>query len=257
MVPQLEQSVELKRSVELAQRIQQSLLPQHPPDIKNVAVFGQSRYCDATGGDYYDFAEAVSDGIGRTIIAIGDVTGHGLGAALLMCTSRAALRAAAQSEQSLGRLLTHVNTVLTQDAVEDLFMTMTLMTIDPDTRCVRYACAAHDPIMVLDPKSGELTELAEGSIPLGAMPGIDYEEYQYSGVPAGAIIFIGTDGIWEARSPDDEMFGKERMVASIQRSLALSPREIGQAVESDLEKFLRGRKIQDDVTYVVLKLEGE
>lgn len=254
MVPQLAQTVELQRSVELAQRIQQSLLPQSPPKLDAADIFGRSRYCDATGGDYFDFADAVQDTRGNPIIAIGDVTGHGLGAALLMCTARAALRAAAQSEESLGRLMTHVNTVLTQDAVEDLYMTMTLMTVDCATRTVRYACGGHDPIMIFEPQTGEMTELSEGSIPLGAMPGMDYEQYDTADIPPGAIIFIGTDGIWEARDPDGEMFGKERMIEAIKSSLHMSAAGIGHAVEASLEAFLRGRSIQDDVTYVVVKL---
>ncbi len=254
MVPQLEQSVELQRSVELAQRIQQSLLPQHPPKIEGLDLFGRSRYCDATGGDYFDFADAVHDPHGRLVVAIGDVTGHGLGAALLMCTARAALRASAQTSASLGQNLTHVNTVLTEDAVEDLFMTMTLMTIDPATRTIRYGCAAHDPIMIFHPETGEMTELSDGSIPLGAMPGMDYEEYRYDDAPPGAIVFIGTDGIWEARNPSDEMFGKDRMVEAIKSAISKPAGEIGAAVEASLEAFLEGRKIQDDVTYVVMKL---
>lgn len=256
MVPQLEQSVELRRSVELAQRIQQSLLPRQSPAAERLEIFGRSKYCDATGGDYFDFAETIrsAEGEGKPLIAIGDVTGHGLGAALLMCTARAALRAAAQTEQSPGRLLGLVNTVLTQDAVEDLYMTMTLLIVDPDAGTVRYGCAAHDPILVFDPKTGDMRELAEGSIMLGAMPGFEYEDYHADGIPPGAVLFIGTDGIWEARNPADEMYGKDRMIEAIRGALSGSAAEIGAAVEASLEAFLQGRKIQDDVTYVVVRV---
>ena len=254
MVPQLQQSVELKRSVELAQRIQQSLLPTRPPTVPRLDIFGRSRYCDATGGDYFDFAEAVRDGSGHTLIAIGDVTGHGLGAALLMCTARAALRAAAQTEHSPGRLLTHVNAVLTQDAVDDMYMTMTVLTVDPAAGTVRYACGGHDPILVFAPGGGDMRELSEGSIILGMLPGTDFEDHTADGLAVGSVLFIGTDGIWEARNPVDEMFGKDRMIEALRSSLDGTSRDIGMAVEAALEKFLSGRKIQADVTYVVLKL---
>lgn len=99
-----------------------------------------------------------------------------------------------------------------------------------------------------------MRELSEGSIILGMLPGTDFEDHTADGLAVGSVLFIGTDGIWEARNPVDEMFGKDRMIEALRSSLDGTSRDIGMAVEAALEKFLSGRKIQDDVTYVVLKL---
>lgn len=257
MVPELQQSVELKKSMELAQRIQQSLLPQQPPTIAGLDVAGRSQYCDATGGDYYDFAESVELPGHQLLLAIGDVTGHGLGAALLMCTARAALRSAALGSTSLGLLMSRINRVLTQDAIQDMYMTMTLAIIDGQAGTVQYACAAHDPIVAYDPATKSFRELSEGSIMLGVMPDMEYETYTASGFTPGTVLFIGTDGIWEAHNAAGEMFGKERMNQAIQENAHGTAAEVGMAVEQALSAFLGKTRIQDDVTYVVVKILAE
>lgn len=254
MVPQLKNAVELRQSLELATEVQQALLPQKPPNLRRLDVHGHSSYCDSTGGDYYDFADVLDWPDRNALIAVGDVTGHGIGAALVMCTARAALRSAALAGGSLGQILSTVNTILTQDAEHRLYMTMTLMVIDPDRSAIRYACAAHDPIIVYEPTADAFRQLEEGSIPLGAMPGTAYEEYSAEGFTAGTVFLLGTDGIWEARNAAEEMFGKERLHAAIRAHAAGSAEQLAAGINAALHAFLGGRAIQDDVTFVVAKL---
>jgi len=254
MVPQLENRMELQKSLEIAQRVQQSLLPQKTPALYRLDIASRSRYCDTTGGDYFDFAEAIDLPRDQRLIAVGDVTGHGLGAALVMCTARASLRTAAAEGGSMGQLLSRVNHCLCQSVVEDMFMTMTVMHIDPDKGELRYACAAHEPIILCDPDTRKITELNEGSLPLGALPGKRYDEHAAYGLKTGSVLFLGTDGVWEATNEQDESFTRARLIEIIRDNAHLPAAAIGNAVESALAAFLHGQSIQDDITYVIVKV---
>jgi sigma-B regulation protein RsbU (phosphoserine phosphatase) len=135
-------------------------------------------------------------------------------------------------------------------------MTMSLMVVDPERGVVRYACAAHDPILAYEPAGDTFRELEEGSIPLGAMAGTEYEEYTANGFRPGTVLLLGTDGIWEARNAADEMFGKERLQAAVRGAArdGGTSRAITSAVNDALNAFLAGRPIQDDVTFVVARM---
>lgn len=256
MVPKLRESVELQRSMALATGVQQALLPNNPPALPGLDIFGKSRYCDSTGGDYYDYVDMVDLPDHRgALLAVGDVTGHGIGAALLMATARAALRTAAMTPgANLGELITRVNKLLCQEAEHGLFMTLTIALVDAERGVVRYACAAHDPIYCFDPKTKRWRELAEGFLALGALEDSVYEEYTADGFTPGTMLFIGTDGIWEARNTAGDMYGKERMLAVLEANADKPAKEAGLAMEADLDAFLVGTKAQDDVTYVLIRM---
>src|SRR6185436_11708841 len=120
----------VERDLVIARQIQQSLLPSADPLSDRLDIAGRSRYCDQTGGDYYDFIDLAHSQDGSTIFAIGDVTGHGIAAALLMASARAALRVGAVETGTLSQMMNKVNRLLTTDKLHDRFMTMTLLTID-------------------------------------------------------------------------------------------------------------------------------
>lgn len=252
----LRQRMELEQSLKLATQVQQNLLPQKAPTLAGLDVSGFSRYCDATGGDYFDFVDVSRISDRQTLIAVGDVTGHGIGAALLMATARAAVRSSVLTGASLGEVMTRVNTTISRDSNHGLYMTMTLMAVDPAGRTVRWACAGHDPIIHYDPRTRSLREFDDGFIPLGTMDEVAYEEYTADGIVAGSILIVGTDGIWEARNPAGNMYGKERMRKVILANTQASAKELGDAIRQDLEEFLSGRAIQDDVTLVVVRVTG-
>jgi len=249
----LKQRLELEQSLAVAMQVQQSLLPQGPPTAAGLDVAGRSRYCDATGGDYFDFIDVPPLPGGRTMIAVGDVMGHGIGAALLMATARAALRSHASLDADLGGLLTRVNAVLARDARHGKFMTMLLLVADPSQGSFRWASAGHDPPIILDPVRGWV-ETDGGDLPLGVMEDVTYQETGVSGLSAGAVIVIGTDGIWEAKNPRDDGFTKDRLRAVVAANASAKAETIVGAVERALDGFLEGRAIQDDVTMVILRL---
>jgi sigma-B regulation protein RsbU (phosphoserine phosphatase) len=214
MAAGLRERMELEHSISLAKHVQQSLLPAGPPEVPGLEVFGQSQYCDATGGDYYDFIDvsALPSG-GGVMVAVGDVTGHGIGSALVMATARAALRSTliGWAGKSLGEVLCKVNRVLAEDARHGLFMTMVLMEIDVARRRLRWASAGHEPAILYNPVEDTFEELDGGDIPLGIEAETEYMEYTRGIGANDRLMVIGTDGIWEARNRADEMFGRERL----------------------------------------------
>lgn len=258
----LKERIELERAMELAMEVQQGLLPQGVPAVKGLDVAAHCRYCDVTGGDYYDFIEVSDLPGGRTLIAIGDALGHGIASALLMATARAALRAsaAAPGPVSLGDVLVRVNAVLSHGARQGRFMTMLLMVADPDAGTLRWARAGHEPVVLYSPSSDAFIDLDGGSIPLGIEP-VGFEEYHFDALTPGMILVAGTDGLWEAMNPAGEMFGRQRLrevirQASRPQASGLPPcaADIVAAIDRALTEFVQGRRIKDDVTLVVARV---
>jgi sigma-B regulation protein RsbU (phosphoserine phosphatase) len=254
MVLQLEERIRLKEAMNLAMEVQQNLLPQKPLQIKNMDIVGKSIYCDETGGDYFDFFQFPALGPDKVGIAVGDVVGHGISAALLMTTARAFLRSQMAQPGDLDQKVTDVNRLLCLDTFESCdFMTLFLMVIDANKRELRWVRAGHDPAIVYDPSSNSIIELnGRGSV-LGIDPDWTFEEYKHSEWSDGQIIVIGTDGIWETENPHAEKFGKFRLRQIIRQHSQFSSQEILDAITNALEAFRGTAPQSDDVTLVVVK----
>lgn len=254
MMLQLEERVRLKAALDLAMEVQQKLLPQKNMKIDGVDIAAKSIYCDETGGDYYDFIqfpELVKEGIG---IAVGDVVGHGIAAALLMTTARALLRSRASQPGSLKQKINDVNRLLCEDTSQDgSFMTLFFMLIDIGTKEIRWVRAGHDPAIVYDASTGSFDELSGQGIVLGADDKWSFQDNKYSRWSDGQIILIGTDGIWETVNPDGEPFGKERVRQIIHQHRNRSAQELLQTITDELTAFRQGANQDDDITLVVIK----
>ncbi len=254
MIPQLEDRMRMRQSLAVAMEVQQHLLPQEPPKIEGLDIAGISIYCDETGGDYYDFLE-MSQGDGdRVVAALGDVTGHGIGAALLMATARAMLRTHLSEPNDLGEVFCETNRQLTNDTAAGRFMTLVCMTYDVKSRMLRWANGGHDAPFTVDLKTREMRELDGGGIPLGIEASWEYESYEQRVPESGMLIVVGTDGIWEARNPAGDMFGKERMCEIIRRNVDVSASEMIEAIKSGLFAFMAGAPRADDITMLVIKV---
>jgi sigma-B regulation protein RsbU (phosphoserine phosphatase) len=252
----LKERLEMRASLAVAMEVQQNLLPQEVPASAAIDVAAFSTYCDETGGDYYDFPEHAtveSFGDGSLLVVIGDVTGHGIGAALIMATARAAIRTRLLQEGSLGAVLSGVNEVLAADMPGGRFMTLLAMTISPDGSVFRWASAGHDPPIVFNGDSRMFSEPDGGDVPLGIIPDVAFQEYEWLTGPAGSIVVLGTDGIWETASPSGELYGKDRLRAIIAHEHARSCQEIGEAIVEDLDAFRESDRPLDDVTLIVWK----
>ncbi|MGB7157338.1 MAG: SpoIIE family protein phosphatase [Tepidisphaeraceae bacterium] len=257
MIGLLRDRMALRHSLGVAMDVQQRLLPAKPPSIPGLDIAGHSTYCDETGGDYYDYLSVDEVGQRGVLIALGDVMGHGIAAALIMAGARAILRSRARGEGNLARLVTHLNDLLVNDLQGRRFMTMHLSIIDLDNMVFRWASAGHDPALIYDPVKDRFEEIDVGGLPLGVADGAEYQEAQYQPLHAGQVILIGSDGVWETANPAGELFEKDRLRDIVRQTASLSSAEIINAIIRRLDDF-RGRKNPaDDVTLVVLKVLGD
>ncbi len=252
--PKLRDRERIKRSLAIAREIQQHLLPQENPQIPGFDIAGFSVYCDETGGDYYDFIDLMDIDSQKLGIAVGDVTGHGISAALLMASARGVLRSnAGQCGIDLTNLFQILNRHLVRDTDHDRFMTLFYGVLDAKTRELWWISGGHDPALWLRRTSGQIEELPNTGVPLGIIEDTDYGQAGPVTLEKGDIIVVGTDGIWEAHNLSGEMFDKKRLCDLLAGSSKLSAEQIHQTVIEAVNLFRNGAPQEDDITLVVIK----
>jgi phosphoserine phosphatase RsbU/P len=254
MAYQLKERLHLKESLDLAKEVQQNLLPLQSINFRGLDIAGKSLYCDDTGGDYYDFLQFPELGENRIGVAVGDVAGHGISAALLMTTTRALLRSRIIRPGTLSEIVGDVNRLLGVDtALSGNFMTLFVMVIDSKNKWIQWVRAGHDAAQVYDPVSDSFRELDGSGIALGVEASWNYQQYQEAGCTNSEIILIGTDGIWETENPSGERFGKERLRQIIRQFSRSSSSTIIEAILSAIADFRQTSAQADDITLVVIK----
>jgi serine phosphatase RsbU (regulator of sigma subunit) len=240
-------------ALNVAQEVQQSLLPQHPPAEMQFDISGGSRYCDETGGDYYDYIELPRLGSDVYAIAVGDVSGHGISSALLMASVRAYIRSRVTQAGSVAEIITDVNRLVSADTMEtNQFMTLFFLVIEVQTGQLTWVRAGHDPAIVYSPASDEFGELKGAGIPLGVEQSWNYEDYAAT-IKSGQILVLTTDGIMETHNQKGDMFGKDRIKEVIRRNADLDAEGIRRAMFNTVENFRGKAPREDDVTLVVVK----
>jgi sigma-B regulation protein RsbU (phosphoserine phosphatase) len=183
------------------------------------------------------------------------VSGHGIPAALMMATARAFLRQRSILPGTLVDIVSDVNQQMARDFEETGgFMTLFYLTIDTRNKCLYWVRAGHDPAIFYDPQSDTFEELRGAGIALGVDMNGHYAQYQKTNLKKGQIILLGSDGLWEARNPDGEMFGKETIYEITRRLAQASAREILATCFHEFNVFLGDRAPEDDVTLVVIKM---
>ena len=245
----------VQHSLSLAMEVQQNLLPDSNPKIAGLDIYGKSRYCDETGGDYYDFLEAGDSAAGRIGIVIGDVSEHGIPSALLMATVRAQMRQRCSASGNMNQIMADVNRKLAQDVKDSgRFMTLFYAEIDRQQHIISWVNAGHDPAIVFDPGKDSFEELNGGSnVALGVMEDSQYAKAQRE-IAAGQILVMATDGIWEARNAAGEMFGKDRLFEIIRQYASQSAAEIQTTVFDSVHRFRDNTPLEDDMTLVIVKV---
>ncbi|MBT8329199.1 MAG: SpoIIE family protein phosphatase [Desulfofustis sp.] len=246
---------EHKKALMLAGEVQKSMLPTEMPDVRGLDIAGRNVSCDEIGGDYYDFIWRPDSAKKIFSIVVGDISGHGVDSALLMTTARAFLRMRASQPGSISEIVTAMNDHLAQDTIDTgKFMTLFCLTIDPEGQFLEWVRAGHDPALVYSPQMDTFEELKGSGIALGVTDGFQYTENRKTGLQNGQVIAIGTDGIWEAFNTGGEMFGKERYQKIIRDNCQKSAAEILDSVYRELNEFTFGKKSEDDITLVIVKL---
>ena len=181
MVVQLEERIQLKEAMDLAMEVQQNLLPQKPLQTEKLDIAGKSIYCDETGGDYFDFFQFPELGAGNIGIAVGDVVGHGISAALLMTSVRAFLRSSMVQSGNLEQKVSDVNRLVCLDTTYSCdYMTLFLLLIDSNRKELRWVRAGHDPAIIYDPGSDMFNELNGQGTALGVNETFTFQENTFS-----------------------------------------------------------------------------
>lgn len=255
MTKQLKERMELKEAMNLAMEVQQSLLPPAHVIFGNIEISGCSVYCDETGGDYFDIIDFPDDP-GKICVAVGDVVGHGIGAALLMATTRALLRSRVTQKGSLSRIMKDVNRLLCKD-IRDTgrFVTLFLLMVDTKRGEIQWVRAGHEPAMMFNPEQDKIIELKGKGIVLGLDEYWDYTENVYGPVPKGTVILIGTDGAWDVENTSGKRLGKKRVEEALQQSVSLSSEKIVDSIVSETRVFRGEIRQNDDITLLVLKFK--
>jgi sigma-B regulation protein RsbU (phosphoserine phosphatase) len=244
-----------KRSLSLAGEVQKSLLPEGAPRIDGLDVAGKTLSCEEIGGDYFDFLWDRQCPEDSFSMVVGDVTGHGVEAALLMTTARAFLRMRASQCGGSAEIITEMNRHLVRDVTDSgRFMTLSFIRFEPASRSLRWVRAGHPPALVYDPAADRFRELGGEGLPLGVDDQHRYEEYLEAGITSGQVIAIGTDGVWEACDRQRNPYGIERFREVIRRNAALNAKDILEAVFTDIKTFTRGARQEDDITLVIAKV---
>jgi len=237
---------QLDRELAVAGQIQRRLLPARAPEHELVEIAGRSVPCHQVGGDFYDFVPLAKGQLG---IAIADVSGKGVPGALLMATTRAALRAQVLGGRRPHRVVQRLNTILCEDTGASQFVTLFYGIVRGSTRSFTYSNAGHNPPLLF--RKGRAKRLERGGMVLGAASEESYESGHVSLRPDDVIVLY-TDGVTEATSPSGELFGVARLEQSVQARLSGSAEEILAAICRETHSFANGL-LRDDLTAVVLK----
>jgi sigma-B regulation protein RsbU (phosphoserine phosphatase) len=252
MVPQLQDGLRMQHGLELARAVQQNLLPIRPPVIAGFDIAGASVYCDETGGDYYDFVDLSRAGDRRVEVAVGDVSGHGVGAALLMASVRAALRASIDGADSPGASIKRANRLLCADVADGSFMTLVLALIDASAGTIGWVNAAHDAPAIYHRDTDAFLTSEGTDIPIGIDPEWPYAEHALRLSPGNFIVAIGTDGIWETDDAAGAQFGRPRFLELVRTNAGRSAAEICRIIMAEVAAHRGDGPTVDDVTLVVI-----
>jgi sigma-B regulation protein RsbU (phosphoserine phosphatase) len=242
----------LEHELQLAREIQQRFQPAGPPSVPGFELQGISFPCYEIGGDYYDFIHRAD---GHIVIALGDVSGKGTSAALLMSSLHAAMHAQTSAHQSIAESMAAVNKYLAETIPANRFVTLFCAELDPLTGTLAFINAGHNPPLIAH-ASGTMEQLAAGGIPLGIMPDALFREGRTQ-LQHGDVLVIYSDGVSETQNAAGEEFGAMRLYDVVARNLDSSAAGLRDRIEAALTKFAQGTDSVDDLTLVIVKRQAE
>jgi serine phosphatase RsbU (regulator of sigma subunit) len=243
----------LRRDLALAAEVQRRLLPDRPPGTAAVGIAAVSVPARTVGGDYYDFLEMDGHRIG---IALADIAGKGVAAALIMSVVQASLRIiSAEGNISLPELAAKMNRFLYRSTRSNSYATFFYAQVDERSRQLRYVNAGHNPPYLLrfaDHSPAEIEELSTGGTIIGMFPQANYEEATVN-LRAGDVLVVFTDGVTEALNPREEEFGEERLRELLRRVAHLPVDEMSSRISQELRDWIDDAAQYDDLTFIVMK----
>lgn len=249
----LDVQVEQKRlanELAVASEIQLRLHPANPPHIKGYDLIGVSFPCYEVGGDYYDFVERKNK---QYAIALGDVSGKGTGAALLMSSIHAAVRAHATTPATAPEVVAQINQYIHDNTPANRYITFFYSELDHHTHQLNYVNAGHNAPMLVR-ANGNVERLEVGGFPVGIMPFGTYDEASVQ-LNCGDILVIYSDGVTESVNEEDDEFGEERLIEVVQKNMSRTAAGLRDRIDEALTRFVGKAKTVDDLTLVIVKRE--
>ena len=241
-----------ERELQLAREIQQRFQPTAPPHVPGYELQGISFPSYQIGGDYYDFILCPD---GRLVVALGDVSGKGTSAALLMSSLHAAVHAQVASCRAIMETVSAVNRYLADNTPANRFVTLFYAELDPPSGTLSFINAGHNPPIIAH-EGGTLEQLGAGGLPLGIVPDFDYREGRTQLRP-GDVLVAYSDGVTETQNPRGEEFGTVRLQEVIAQNIGLTASGIRDKIEAALSAFAQGTPAVDDITLLIVKRERE
>lgn len=245
---------QLEDDLELSQKVQKALLPQHAPNIPGLELAVFSRPAQIVGGDYFDFFHFADGSHG---LAIADVAGHGMSASMLVASVQTALRTLVPTTDSPAEVLRHFNRFFHHNIHFTTFVTLFLARFDQASQTLTYSNAGHNPPLLYcrQTNGGEPMAWLQ---PTGAAIGL-VEEFQITTATVkltqGDILLLYTDGVTEAINAEEEQFGRERLAALVDQGADLSAKELVQSLRQEVQAFAKGQPLADDTTIMAAKID--
>jgi serine phosphatase RsbU (regulator of sigma subunit) len=240
----------LEHDLQVARSIQQSLLPQERPQIDGFDIAGWNQPADDTGGDFFDW-QTLPDG--RLVVSLADVTGHGIGPALLAALCHAYARSSFSIAQDLPHAFEHIHRALTSDLTPGRFVTFVAGVCCPGNPDVEILSAGHGPILVYSRLDDRFTQVSTHTLPFGILPGFSSDPPSRLPLNQGDMVLLATDGFFEWENDRADQFGLERVEQTIRASRDLASSEVIARLYDAVKTFSNGSKQQDDLTAVIIK----
>jgi serine phosphatase RsbU (regulator of sigma subunit) len=240
----------IQHDLQIAQSIQQSLLPRKTPQITGFDIAGWNRPADDTGGDYFDW-KVLPDG--KIVVSLADVTGHGIGPALLASVCHAYARSSFSGAQDLTGALERINQDLGADLTTGRFITFVAVVCCPRCPDVEVLSAGHGPILIYSRPHDRFTEMSAHGLPFGILPLFHPDPPTHLQLQSGDLVLLATDGFFEWENDRGEQFGVSRMEGVIRASRDSASAEIIARLYESVTAFSSGTKQQDDLTAVIIK----
>jgi phosphoserine phosphatase RsbU/P len=238
----------MARDLDQAAEIQRRYLPPDPPKMRTLDVAGYNAPCRTVGGDYFDFVQFSDE---RIAMVLGDVSGKGMPASLLMMGLQARVQVLLDETKDLGATMTRINDITTANCPDNRFITFFASLVDGNTGKVSYACAGHNPPVIVKP-GGEFRTLDGGGPVLGILPNIHYEEYHAQLEPGEALV-IYSDGVTEAASPEDEEFDIPILAKAVAAHIDKPASQMIMEVNQALLRWTKGAPATDDITMIIAR----
>jgi len=244
----------IEQELRIARLIQQTLLPKRLPDLLGYELAAYYQPAREVGGDFYDLFELED---GRVGLVVGDVTDKGIPAALVMATTRTMLRVSAQRLLAPGEVLKQANEALVADIPPNMFITCLYAILEPESGHLLYANAGHDQPYLHHKKGDEVEELRARGMPLGLMPGMDYEEKEIT-LARGERVLFYSDGLVEAHDPKGEMFGFPRLEGLVGNERTAGGTSLIEYLLKELKRFTgEGWEQEDDITLLTMERSAD